>query len=73
MQNNVINFTKKDEIPNDLMTFGEVSMKYKIKYPTLYKYTRQKREIPFYTKGGLKVSESDIRAWLASGLEPARG
>lgn len=72
--NNVINLNKsKIEIPNDLMTFKEIELKYKIKYDTLYKYTKRIKEIPVYTKGGLKVSERDIISWLSSGLEPARG
>nr|DAO24394.1 MAG TPA: excisionase [Caudoviricetes sp.] len=72
--NNVINLNKsKIEIPNDLMTFKEVGLKYKIKYPTLYKYTKTLNEIPVYTRGGLKVSERDVIKWLNDGLEPARG
>ena len=66
--NNVINLT----VPNDLMTFGEVEEKYKIKYHTLYKYTKQICEIPVYTRGGLRVSERDIVNWLAGGLIPAK-
>lgn len=74
MQNNVINFNNsKIEIPNDLMTFKEIGLKYKIKYPTLYKYTKILKEIPVYTRGGLKVSENDVVKWLSGGLEPARG
>ena len=71
--NNVINLNKsKIEIPNDLMTFKEIESKYKIKYSTLYKYTKTLKEISVYTRGGLRVSEQDIIAWLNSGLEPAR-
>lgn len=66
--NNVINLT----VPNDLMTFGEVEEKYKIKYHTLYKYTKQICEIPVYTRGGLRVSERDIVNWLAGGLITAK-
>lgn len=74
MKNNVINYNKsKLELPKDLLTFKEVQEKYNIKYHTLYKYTRTLNEIPFYAKGGLKVSELDIIHWLNSGLVPARG
>lgn len=74
MKNNVINFEKsKIDFPKDLMTFSEVESKYKIKYCTLYKYTRQVPEIPVYTKGGLKVSERDIINWLNEGYKPVRG
>lgn len=66
------NVIKINKVPNDLMTFGEVEEKYKIKYHTLYKYTKQICEIPVYTKGGLRVSERDIINWLAGGLIPAR-
>ena len=66
--NNVINLT----VPNDLMTFGEVEEKYKIKYHTLYKYTKQICEIPVYTRGGLRVSERDVVNWLAGGLISAK-
>ena len=66
---NVINL---NTIPNDLMTFGEVEEKYKIKYHTLYKYTKQICEIPVYTRGGLRVSERDVINWLAGGLIPAK-
>ena len=66
--NNVINLT----VPNDLMTFGEVEEKYKIKYHTLYKYTKQICEIPVYTRGGLRVSERDVINWLAGGLISAK-
>ena len=54
------------------MTFGEVEEKYKIKYHTLYKYTKQICEIPVYTRGGLRVSERDVINWLAGGLIPAK-
>ncbi len=71
--NNVINFNKsKIEIPNDLMTFKEIELKYKIKYDTLYKYTKRMNEIPVYTRGGLRVSERDVIVWLSGGLEPVR-
>lgn len=66
------NVIKMNTVPNDLMTFGEVEEKYKIKYHTLYKYTKQICEIPVYTRGGLRVSERDIINWLAGGLIPAR-
>lgn len=69
--NNVINL-KREDIPDDLMTFGEVEQKYKIKYHTLYKYTKQIFEIPVYTKGGLRVSERDVKNWLAEGLIAAK-
>ena len=69
--NNVINLVK--DRPDDLMTFQEVERKYKIKYCTLYKYTRQVPEIPVYTKGGLRVSEKDIINWLNEGYKPVRG
>jgi hypothetical protein len=69
---NIVNLIRED-IPTDLMTFGEVEEKYKIKYHTLYKYTKQVFEIPVYTKGGLRVSEQDIKNWLAGGFIPARG
>ena len=74
MKNNVINFEKsKSVIPDDLMTFKEIEFKYKLKYQTLYKYTRILSEIPVYTRGGLRVSEKDIVEWLSGGLQPARG
>ncbi len=74
MKNNVINIGQsKNSYPTDLMTFSEVENKYKIKYCTLYKYTRQLREIPVYTKGGLKVREKDIINWLNKGFVPVRG
>lgn len=66
------NVIRMNTVPNDLMTFGEVEEKYKIKYHTLYKYTKQICEIPVYTRGGLRVSERDIVEWLAGGLIPAR-
>lgn len=69
--NNVINIVREN-VPSDLMTFGEVEQKYKIKYHTLYKYTKQIFEIPVYTKGGLRVSEQDIKNWLAGGLISAK-
>lgn len=72
--NNVINLNKsKIEIPNDLMTFKEIEIKYKLKYQTLYKYTRTLNKIPVYTHGGLRVSEKDVVEWLNAGLQPARG
>lgn len=71
--NNVISMNRRETIPNDLMTFKEVEDKYKIKYCTLYKYTRQVAVIPVYTKGGLRVSEKDVQNWLMSGFKPARG
>lgn len=72
--NNVITLKEsKLEIPNDLMTFKEVGLKYKIKYSTLYKYTKTLNEISVYTRGGLKVSERDVIKWLNDGLEPSRG
>lgn len=68
MKDNVINLkTSKIDFPNDLMTFKEVYEKYKIKYCTLYKYTRQLPEIPVFTRGGLKVSEKDVIEWLNKG------
>lgn len=70
--NNVINFNR-EEIPTDLIRFKDVYAKYGIKYCTLYKYTRILREIPFYNKGGLKVSETDLKNWLKKGLVEARG
>lgn len=69
---NVINLNR-EEIPADLIRFKDVCAKYGIKYPTLYKYTRILREIPYYNKGGLKVSERDLKNWLKSGLVPAEG
>lgn len=74
MKNNVINIGQsKNSYPTDLMTFLEVENKYKIKYCTLYKYTRQVPEIPVYTKGGLKVREKDVIDWLNKGFVPVRG
>ncbi len=69
--NNVINLNREG-IPNDLMTFGEVWEKYKIKYHTLYKYTCRERKIPYIKMGGLRVSERDIIRWLSAGKVPAR-
>ena len=69
---NVIKINRESNVPVDLMTFGEVEKKYKLKYHTLYKYTRQICEIPIYTRGGLRVSEQDIKSWLAGGLMPAQ-
>ena len=71
MKKNVVEFNQV--FPNDLMTFQEVESKYKIKYATLYKYTKLLNEIPVYTRGGLKVSEKDLIKWLSGGLEPAKG
>lgn len=71
MKMNIVEFNQV--FPNDLMTFQEVESKYKIKYATLYKYTKLLNEIPVYTRGGLKVSERDLIKWLSSGLEPAKG
>ena len=45
----------------------------KLKYQTLYKYTRTLNQIPVYTRGGLRVSEKDVVEWLNAGLQPARG
>ncbi len=76
MKNNVINFKGEsilDELPDDLISFKEAGLKYRIKYPTLYKYTRILRQIPYYSKGGFKVSEKDLKNWLKSGLVSARG
>lgn len=75
MKNNVINLMNREQssVPDDLMTFKEIESKYKIKYQTLYKYTKTLKEIPVYTRGGLRVSERDVIEWLNSGLEPARG
>ena len=68
---NIINFTR-EEIPSDLMTFDEVEKKYRIKYHTLYKYTCREKEIPYIKRGGLRVSERDIIAWLSGGKVAAR-
>ena len=70
--NNVINLNERG-VPSDLMTFKEVEEKYKIKYCTLYKYTRQFPEIPVFTNGGLKVREQDVISWLNAGYRPLRG
>lgn len=68
---NIINFIR-DEIPSDLMTFDEVEKKYRIKYHTLYKYTCRENEIPYIKRGGLRVSERDVIAWLSGGKVAAR-
>ena len=68
---NIINFIR-DEIPSDLMTFDEVEKKYRIKYHTLYKYTCRENEIPYIKRGGSRVSERDVIAWLSGGKVSAR-
>lgn len=69
---NVINLKRDEGVPQDLMRFKDICEKYSIKYCTLYKYTRILREIPFYNKGGLKVSEKDVQNWIQTGLVQAR-
>lgn len=74
MKNNVVELKSLSQIkcPDDLMTFQEVESKYKIKYATLYKYTKLLNQIPFYSRGGLKVSEKDIIMWLSDGYQPSK-
>lgn len=74
MKTNVVELKSLSQsFPTDLMTFQEVESKYKIKYSTLYKYTKLLNKIPVYTRGGLRVSERDLLEWMAGGLQPARG
>ncbi len=74
MKNNVVELKSLSQInfPTDLMTFQEIESKYKIKYATLYKYTKLLKQIPVYTKGGLRVSEKDIIMWLSDGYQPSK-
>lgn len=60
MQNNVINFTIRDEIPNDLMTFKQLEDKHGLKYSYLYKWACTMGEIKTYNRGVLKLSEQDV-------------
>lgn len=73
MENNVVKLKSLSQtFPTDLMTFQEIESKYKIKYATLYKYTKLLNQIPFYSRGGLKVSEKDIIMWLSDGYQPSK-
>lgn len=58
--NNVINLVVKEEIPDDLMTFGELISKHGFKYGYLYKHSCLTGEIPIYSRGVLKLSEKNV-------------
>ena len=61
--NNVINFNK-GSIPNDLMSFREISEKYKLKYGFLYKWSVLEKAIRTYDRGGIVISENDLLEFL---------
>lgn len=57
---NIIEFKRERDIPNDLMTFGELKQKHGFSYDWLYKWCCRKKEIKTYYRGRLKASESEV-------------
>ena len=54
----------RDSMPNDLMSFREITEKYKLKYGFLYKWSVLEKAIRTYDRGGIVISEKDLLDFL---------
>lgn len=63
MSNNIVSISR-DIFPSDLMSFREITEKYKLKYGFLYKWSVLEKVIRTYDRGGIAISERDLLEFL---------
>ena len=61
--NNVIQMNR-DIIPEDLMSFRQITDKYGLKYGFLYKWSVLMKALRTYDRGGIVISEKDLLNFL---------
>lgn len=61
---NVIQINRDMIFPDDLMSFKEITAKYRLKYGFLYKWSVRMKEIKTYSRGCIVISERDLLKFL---------